>query len=320
MHGGLQKRLKQTLQRGAIDSGIVILAFLAIVIFLFIIPHKGIQTTQSNTSLFGPQTSTGSAAAPDNKPLSSGYSRTITLNTGNASYATQSYEEYITLYNNGNIPVDISGWILENGRGNRAYVVGGTTEHFASERVVIPQAHLLPTGGPAQDVILAPGESAFVTTGSISNNYPYTIQSFKENACSSYLTDQNTYGYSFNNLSSSCVYPGSEPGVSGLDVQCQTFINGLQSCQQPKFNGTDYQGNSCQGCVNGTAGLSNACVAFIQSHYSYQGCLAAHQNDPNFYGTTWHIYLNHGLELWAKDHETISLYDASGKLVDYKTY
>jgi hypothetical protein len=189
--------------------------------------------------------------------------------------------------------------------------------------VTIPKGTALISSAPStlEDIVLKPGESADIVTGSAGNSYPYKINSFKESECTEYLTQQNVYNYSFSpSLAKSCIAPRDEPNANGLDLKCQNYIESMQSCHTPKYNTIDSQGNTCNNCVDGNSALSNACVNYIQSHFSYESCLANHENDSNFYGNIWHIYMNRSFEMWAANHEVITLYDSSGKVVDYLSY
>lgn len=315
--------MKAKFQKGsAFLEGIVALAVL-FVILLTSHPHPapGPTTQYSSSSI----TLSGSSAPQTTSAtiVISPYNNIVSLGTGSAAYSTQVYNEYVTITNISQSPIDISGWRLENGKGTRSYNVGGNVVQFPSDSALIPKVD-------EQDIILKPYDIAYVTTGSISNTSPFMVESFKDNECSSYI--QNTLGYQqafVPSLSNSCVAPSEEPGVSSLDVECQNFIQTMPACQTPKFNTvdsssnnymTDLRGHTCVGCVNGVAGLSNECVAFIKAHFNYQGCLTYHSSDANFYGNDWRIYLNRPYKMYAPKYETISLYDSLGRLVAKQSY
>lgn len=252
---------------------------------------------------------------------SSSYKDSIYLETGNASDVYQPYEEYISIRNSGRNPVNITGWRLTNAKGERAYDFGGTSRYFPSDSAVIPQASLFvsPIGlNLSRDVILEPYETAVITTGQIAVQLPYRISSFKENICSGYLEDLSEYQFS-PPLKRDCPRPSKELGVSSLDTECRRYIERMSSCHTPKFETRDSEGNICTNCVDGTP-LSGSCVAFIKNHFNYGACIAYHQNDPNFSGRTWRIFLGRGWEMWAKKYETIKLFDRLGRLVDSQEY
>lgn len=290
--------------------GVVILAVLIIIIF--IMPKSAGNPDSSSTSNSGAESDTA---------LISPKVRDISLGTGNASYAYQPYEEYITLYNRESKPVDITNWKLKNGKDKRAYDLGGDLRRFPADTAVIGQATLFvsPAGANTfQHIILQDGEMAIVTTGAIGNQSPYKIVSFKENICSGYLEDLSEYEFN-PPLTRDCPRPADEPGVNMLDAECRKFIESMSSCRTPEFNTRDTEGEICYNCVDRQS-LSSSCVAFIKNHFNYTSCIANHKNDEDFPSRTWRVFLNHGWEMWAKDYETIELFDQFGRLVDEYSY
>ncbi len=308
--------MKHGHQGGFIEGLIVAIGLLAILI-LFILPKNLPGPTSSLPNFFG-----GGADVKFEPPETTSLDKNVSINTGNASYSIQPFDEYIELVNHSDKPINITGWTLKNAKGERTYVVGSSEQHFASDVVTIPQgAYILsPTGANnLENIVLKQNESAIITTGSTGVATPYRITNFKENICTGYI--QNLPSYSFTpSMQTNCVSPRNEPGVKNLDTRCQDYIGQMSSCRTPKFDTVDNRGDICYGCVDGDSTLSSSCVAFIKSHFSYSGCLAFHQNDSNFSGNRWRIYLGKPWELWAKSYETISLFDSTGKLVDFKSY
>ncbi|MDB5254463.1 MAG: seg [Parcubacteria group bacterium] len=308
----------------------LLLITVCIILFVFIIPKHKVgpfqylanPSTNSNSSNNSYSSNNSGSSYTQNTSgdprKTSANAGSITLGTGNASYSIQPYEEYITIQNYGQNSIDITGWVLKNSKGDQVYRVGSSEQVFTADTVVIPQAARI-LGDGMEDVVLRPNETAIISTGAISNTYPYKITSFKENICTGYLGTSQYYTFS-PYVGSNCVNPSSEAGIRNLDRECQDFVNSLSSCRTPEYQTVDSKGQICNGCVNGKAGLSNSCVAFIKSHFSYDSCVANHRYDANFEGNQWRIFLGQKWELWAKDHETIYLYDRQGNLVDYKKY
>lgn len=300
------------------------IGILAILIIIILVTPKGPgSVTSSPTLTTGTSGSSGSLnyRAQGTVTADSPQARDISLGTGNASYAYQSYEEYITIDNVGRGSVDITGWQLKNGKDERAYDLGGALKYFSADRAVIPQAALFisPSGGNTfQNVVLESGETAVITTGSMGPQSPYRIVSFKENICSGYLEDLEEYTFT-PPLNRSCPRPSDEPGVAGLDSECRRFVERMSSCRTPKFDTRTPEGDICRNCVNDQP-LSSSCVAFIKNHFNYSSCIAYHRNDPDFSGRSWRIFLGRGWEMWAKEYETVSLFDQLGRLVSYRTY
>lgn len=314
--------MKKHWQKGASNlSGILIIA----VIVVIMLGQSG--GSKSGSSLgWGTGTtisSGGGSGLFSSQSLSSGGSEPskLTIGTGNASYAMQSYEEYITLDNSGRSAVNITGWQLKNGKDKRPYYTGSALQRFSADVVVIPKAALVlsPTGESLnQDVILKSGERAILTTGSLGSRSPYQITSFKENMCTGYLEDLPDYNF-IPSLSRNCLAPENEPGFENLDVPCRKIVERLNRCETPQIGERRSGEEYCPDCYQGQL-LSSHCKAFLVEHFSYKGCLAYHQGDSNFAGKTWRLFLNRGWEMWAKDYETIELFDRNGTLVNYQNY
>lgn len=244
----------------------------------------------------------------------------ISIGTGNASYAYQSYEEYITLQNQGGSAVNITGWQLKNGKDKRPYYVGSTLQRFSADVAIIPQgARVLSASGNSfmQDIVLKPGERAVVTTGSLTNRQPITVTSFKENMCTGYIEALPDYSFS-PSLSRNCPPAYKEPGIENLERSCRKIVESLGSCETPQI-GERINNEYCADCFRGEL-LSSNCKSYIQAHFSYQGCLINHQSDPRFEGSAWRIFLGRGWEMWADEYETIELFDRFGQLVNYQNY
>ncbi len=306
-------------QRGN-SSGEAIVILVVIFVIIIILPKvtsNGSSTSTSTTSnnIFSP---TNTVTNTNN---SSSYTKNISLNNGNAAYAYQPYEEYITINNYATEAVNITGWQLRNAKDKRPYDSGGNLQHFAADTAIIPQGALFisPTGTSAlENIVLKSGDMAYVVSGQIGSQLPYKITSFKENICSGFLEDLPEYEFN-PPLSRNCPRPASEPGITLLDVDCRKFIERMSPCHTPKYDTLDKDGEICRNCVDNEP-LSNACIGFIKNHFNYNSCIANHRNDADFSGQTWRIFLGKGWEMWAKEYETISLFDQFGKLVTERIY
>jgi len=316
---------RRNLERGEIGEGIVFLLGLMLVIFVFVLPKRGaglptnIQAGQKTAEAawgVSPSISESSGST------SGSNSYNIQIGSGNASREIQNYLEYITLDNRSRNTVTLSGFTLKNAKENRAYAVGGNEVHYASDMVIIPQGALFvaPKGpSPLGDIVLKSGDIAIITSGSVGNQTPYKIVSFKENKCSGYLEASDDYAFT-PALDNSCPLPSQEPGFQNLDRTCKDFLNGFSSCHIPTYNGRSTNNEPCNGCVDGKVGLSTSCIAFIQSHMNYNSCIVNHKNDADFNSNTWRVFLGSGGELWADQDETISLFDRAGSLVNSISY
>jgi len=315
--------MRTNLQRGSSAlEGLLVVVILGFIIISFVIPGKSPRPLiNSGSDNYNYNSTSNYPYNNTDLEKTSSYSRSISIGSGNASRAYQPYEEYVTIDNRSGQSVNITGWTVRNAKDERTYELGGSLRSFAADSVRIPGASLYvsPNGiSPIRDVILSNGETAVITTGSMGQQSPYKITSFKENICSGYLDASSDYTFT-PPLTRNCPRPINEPGVSGLDTKCKEFINRMQSCHTPEFKNTDRNGDYCSNCVDGVQ-LSSSCTAFIKERYNYQGCIAYHAGDPNFSLRTWRIFLGSGWELWANDHDVIKLFDNLGNLVDYKGY
>lgn len=249
------------------------------------------------------------------------YSRSISLNIGNARSEYQPSKEYVSIRNSGRDPISITGWQLKNGKDERTYYLNGQLQRFTADIAIIGQGTLLlsPTGSNAmRSIVLERGETAIITTGRPSSQLPYPIVSFKENMCTGYLDNMQEYTFT-PNLDRNCPRPANEVGLANMDTECRKFVERLQSCQTPDFTPRDKRNQPCKNCVNGTP-LSNACVAFIKERFNYKGCVAYHAGDKNFYGNTWRVFLGQGWEMYGTEYEKIKLFDQLGRPVSERSY
>lgn len=253
---------------------------------------------------------TGSTGGTQSLPPGiSPYSGLVRMQSGNASSASDPDREYITLsMYRSDIPIDITGWTLRNNRDEPIRRGPDEINYTTSESVTIGLgARIVSNRGEAggDRIIVPPRGRAIVVTGDGPDAFPALINtSFLETKCTGYLsqTERFTPG-----LYARCESPRSEPGINNISEACYDFISSrARSCRTPSEKSMEE--------------LSNQCRAFIKDHFTYQGCVAYHQFDEDFFGTVWRVYLRRSTELWARSRETISLFDAQGLLVDQISY
>lgn len=318
--------MRKPLNRGASNlDGIMALIVLIFIIVAFVLPGKSptplVRNTGSEDGAYSSYSSSDIDYSGVELTRNSPFSGRISIGLGNASYAYQPNEEYITLTNRSNEPLNITGWQLMNAKDERSYDLGGNLRRFTADIALIPRGtiYIRPDGSNVlENIVLAPGDSAVITTGSMGSRTPYQIVSFKENICSGYLQSMPEYSFT-PALTRSCPRPTAESGVRSLDASCRQFIDRLSVCRTPEFGGRDRSGDPCPSCVDGSI-QSSSCINFLKERFTYAGCVATHSSNPNFSGNTWRVFLNQGWELWANDHDIIKIYDSSGRLVDYRIY
>lgn len=188
-------------------------------------------------------------------------------------------------------PVNLSGWTLSSdASGNSA---------------VIPKGTELPISGTvnaSQDILITPGNRALLVSGSSPIG-----ASFRENKCIGYFS---TFQQFTPSLPQNCPMPSDElSGYYGAgyirDVACIEYVKALPRCQV---------------AITPPMGASGACQSFLAQYLHYNGCVAAHQNDPDFKGDTWRIYLGRTSSMWRTRYEIVKLRDAEGKTVDAFSY
>lgn len=226
--------------------------------------------------------------------ISSPYQELVSLShyvsgAGSADSRDESVE--ISIPSNASQSVDISGWKL----------VSEATGVFAT----IPNGTALPISGivnQVQNIVLTPGERAIV----ISGRSPIGT-SFRENKCIGYF---GAFQRFYPQLPQNCPVPSDELvsfyGAYYIrDPDCIDYVNGLSRCQVD---------------VSPPTTLSSACRNFTVKYLNYNGCVAAHQNDSDFGGNTWHIYLGRTSSMWRTKHEIVKLLDINRKTVDAFSY
>jgi hypothetical protein len=307
-------------RRGELLEPVLILIGLVLLVVFVILPQS------KDSFRFNPS----SSATSRNTTTSKNYSQSeissgpasIMIDNGNAESETDAVNEYITLSNDGSNPINISGWKLANGKDKKTYLQNGRLVFGTSDVRIIPAGTLLLNANGNNiitPIILNPGERAVVTSGSVGPRSDVPLVSFKENKCSGYLEAAADYKFT-PSLDHSCMNPKNEAGFDYLESDCQEFIESMGYCHTPKFNTKDTYGESCRNCVDGVSGLSSSCIAYIKSHYTYQGCLSNHSGDSDFQGKVWRVFLGSRWELWSDKKETISLFDQSDNLIDSNSY
>lgn len=188
-------------------------------------------------------------------------------------------------------PVNLSGWTLSSdASGNSA---------------IIPKGTELPISGTvnaSQDIIITPGKRALLISGSSPIG-----ASFRENKCIGYFSTFQQFNPS---LPQNCPMPSDELsnyyGTGYIrDVACIEYAKTLPRCRV---------------AITPPAGASSACQSFLVQYLHYNGCIAAHQNDADFKGDTWRIYLGRTNAMWRTRYEIVKLLDDRGKTVDAFSY
>lgn len=206
--------------------------------------------------------------------------------------ATSAGEEYIEMfasYSNTQ-PVNITDWVLKSAITGRSATIG--------KGVYLPFSGLINT---EENIFLNPGDRVIITTG-----HSKTGISFRLNTCTGYFEQFQDFTPA---LPQQCPRPIDENlslGQGGLNDACVDYIEQIPACFAH--------------IKAIPVGLSLECNEFINRNVHYNGCLALHKNDSNFYKQEWRIFLKKDAELWKEKRETIKLLDAEGKIIDSLSY
>lgn len=232
--------------------------------------------------------STNSSTGGGTATSQSAHSISIERSSVGLVYSNPS-QEFILLTNSGAVGVSLSGYRLVSRKTHLSATLPDGVEVARSGSV-----------NPNTPITLRPGDRALVTTGSSPVG-----TSFRENSCVGYLGQFQSF---YPPLIKSCPLPSSEVSraYSGSDKgSCTSFAARISQCST---------------LVSGSGQSSPSCMNFLQSTLSYNPCVEAHQQDPGFASANWRVYLGQNSELWANDHDTVTLVDPSGKEVDSFTY
>ncbi|MFA6407949.1 MAG: hypothetical protein WCW36_00515 [Candidatus Paceibacterota bacterium] len=242
----------------------------------------------------GPETSAPAPVGGIAFGEASPYRRIVSMshsisNAGSSDPKNESIEIRIT--QDAEVPVDLSGWVLQSS------VTGNT--------VAIPKGTEIPTSGTVnaeQDIVLTAGQRAIINTG----QSPIGA-SFRENKCIGYFSTFQKFSPA---LPQNCPLPADE--LTSLygpyyirDARCIDFVNKLSRCQVT---------------LTPPAGATSACQSFVTKYLNYNGCLSAHQSDTDLNGNTWRVYLGRSTSMWRTRHEVVKLLDKTGKTVDAFSY
>ncbi len=322
-------------EKGSVWQIVLIILGLAFLYFIFIWPIDKIGPTPSLFSVipnsWDKQTSyfedenVSLAPYDDGDPATNSiYTGHIQLDAGTAFSTTDPNDEYVIVRNNSNLPVNITGFRLQNAKDVLAYPVGKKDVRYRSEAVSIPRAAAYISRNnslPQTDVVLRGGDEAVITSGFGPRLLNRNVTNFRENICTGYLEEEWDAGFNVSTNYNSCGFDKDDIAIAGFDEKCRDVIDGLQSCRIPEFGyDENYDGDDdCRTCVNGIE-VSNACFAFIKYHYNYEGCIRDNAYSIGFGLETIRIFLERRSELWNHEYETVFLYDREGKLIDYDNY
>lgn len=200
-------------------------------------------------------------------------------------YAGSLFNSYgqISLYDNSNgtTSIDVTNWTIKS--------------NSNSEK--IPTAINLydPSGFTAPtDILMQSGQTLNIYSNTSSFN-------LRLNKCSGYLQNDEHFTPA---LPLDCPYP-SQSDISSFTGSCQQYIYSLYSCALPDMNNmsipqTDYN-----------------CRNYLEN-LNYAGCYKQYSNSSDFLSNEWRVWT--GANIVSSLHDTVSLFDRNGLLVDLRVY
>jgi hypothetical protein len=238
------------------------------------------------TQLIGSSSQQTSISQAQTLGNESSYGNSIAISAEGAS-ASDPQQEYVTLQNTGESSIDISCWSLQSAlTGARAYLPLGASFFLLGEL------------NAQTGIELAPGGVAIVTTG-----VSPVGTSFRENICSGYLEQLQQYTPP---IETQCPSPSNAAAEAAQYGQaCADYVSSIPFCTFPQ---------------DPPASLQAQCQVYVQTNFSYNGCVAQHENDSNFASNDWRVYLDASHELWNNSHDTIRLLDSQGETVAVTSY
>ena len=184
-------------------------------------------------------------------------------------------------------PIDVTSWRI-------------ASRHFFG---IIPQAYTIPEFDTAERNIVLPAGGELTVTSGIP---PYT-RNFRENACIGYLNQT----YSFTPaLPDAC--PDDDPSRADLLARnfsgaCIDFIMRIPECRTAKITFAQ-------------SVLGQTCLDYINQNFNYNGCVENFRSQSGFLRDQWRAYFGSANKLFDPRHDTVTLYDRNGLVVDTFEY
>ena len=230
-------------------------------------------------------TPTGEPTPTDS--VKSQYDGKVRVSTGRAkeTISANEYVDITTRFLEKNEKINITGWRLENSKGERFIIEGGTYVVFPGQI------------NSRQSIILESGSKVHIITGTspIGAN-------FQTNLCTGYLNQYNKFQPALRN---ECPRPEDEKTAQNLQDECIEFLEDLPRCQAPTN-------------INATTLLT--CQNYANQEINYSKCVLNHRNDADFFKKEWYVYLGRSVGIWKEKKETITLKDSLGKIISTVTY
>ncbi len=220
------------------------------------------------------------------------YRGKVSLENGSLGDDNEAQYARISASYDNTAPIDVSSWSLQSAvSGTRAYIPRGA------------DTFLMGSINEQGDIYIAPGTDALLSSGTSPVG-----TSFRENMCSGYLGQMQTYTppFSADCPSAASVLSPSAENLQTYGASCFDAIANLPSCAFP---------------TSLPSSISASCRTFLTNTFSYNGCVQRSKSRSDFRGSTWRVFLGAPSgTLWNTRHDVIKLLDHEGRTVDMLTY
>ena len=216
----------------------------------------------------------------------SAYYEKVEIKNVHSNESSSKYD-YLSLYNNEDETINITGWTLTSN----------------TDTITIPKA-IKKLGYPFSsntetDIELTKGDEVIVSM----DIGPSGID-FRTNKCTGYLDQLSQHT------------PPLEEECPSLNISeydhlssvCQSFINGLDSCEIPDYSEDLAVSNDSE------------CVGFLNDKFNYSQCYQDYSKDIDFLLDEWRVFVNKSSDVLGDTTDTLVLRDKDGLLVDKYTY
>lgn len=256
-------------------------------------PALGQQKSQTYTQTqLSPRPPPSAQAEPEEKPTVSPWLGKIKISSFQLFAVSPNFLLILRPNFSEDTPISVTGWRIKSKITGEATLRKGIERYrpaFATEAI--------------DNILVSRSDTVYVSGGEspISRGI-----NFKPNTCFGYL--KQFYPALPDSYSCSQDQPRIEE-VSNLSPGCQEFI----------LNKINY--SSCTVPDMGAVATNQECVSYVNNTltgFNYQGCYNQHSAETNFLRNEWRVYLNTSLGHYL--HDTITLYDQNGLVVDTYIY
>lgn len=181
--------------------------------------------------------------------------------------------------------INVSGWRVKTRKGE----------------IIVPQAiEKYQSWETPNDIIIENSGRIYLINGS---NPLGQNKNFRLNKCFGYFLNYYSFYPSF------YTYCSGKPEleeINNLTPYCQEIILRLSNCQIPDYS-DDLK-----------LTFDDECRTYLRENFNYNACFSKNSQDQDFLKNYWYLYT--GRDIVEPLHDTVYLFDQSGRLVDKQVY